>query len=164
MPKRGMGWYHGKQMLDGSCPSAKLTTVVEPYFLGDGADSPPGKTFKAWADEMSAKHGTKFVKSIGDVEIDVCSAWAAPAAPVTAQLTLRIPTCWQGPTLALISGRTADNPRLLKEVPPAIVATRRRPAATRRRPAAPAASAALCPPLRAAPALPPHCAALLHRR
>ena len=80
MPKRGMGWYHGKQMLDGSCPSAKLTTVVEPYFLGDGADSPPGKTFKAWADEMSAKHGTKFVKSIGDVEINVCSAWAAPAA------------------------------------------------------------------------------------
>jgi len=91
VPKRGMGWYHGKQMLDGSCPSAKLTTVVEPYFLGDGADSPPGKTFKAWADEMSAKHGTKFVKSIGDVEI-------------------------KGPTLALISGRTADNPRLLKEV------------------------------------------------
>merc|ERR1740117_1035104 len=86
-----MGWYHGKQMLDGSCPSAKLTTVVEPYFLGDGADSPPGKTFKAWADEMTAKHGTKFVKSIGDVEI-------------------------KGPTLALISGRTADNPRLLKEV------------------------------------------------
>ena len=76
MPKRGMGWYHGKQMLDGSCPSAKLTTVVEPYFLGDGADSPPGKTFKAWADEMSAKHGTKFVKSIGDVEIKVrLSAW-----------------------------------------------------------------------------------------
>ena len=78
MPKRGMGWYHGKQMLDGSCPSAKLTTVVEPYFLGDGADSPPGKTFKAWADEMSAKHGTKFVKSIGDVEIKVrLSAWRA---------------------------------------------------------------------------------------
>ena len=71
VPKRGMGWYHGKQMLEGMCPSAKLTTVVEPYFLGDGADSPPGKTFKAWADEMSAKHGTKFCKSIGDVEINV---------------------------------------------------------------------------------------------
>ena len=71
VPKRGMGWYHGKQMLEGMCPSAKLTTVVEPYFLGPGADSPPGKTFNAWADEMSAKHGTKFCKSVGDVEINV---------------------------------------------------------------------------------------------
>ena len=150
MPKRGMGWYHGKQMLDGSCPSAKLTTVVEPYFLGDGADSPPGKAFKAWADEMSAKHGTKFVKSISDVEIKVrLSAWPRPAAPVTAQLTRRIPTCWQGPTLALISGRTADNPRLLKEVPPAIVAIRRRAAAQ--------AASVLCRTV-------PHCSVLLHRR
>jgi predicted dehydrogenase len=78
-------------MLDGACPSATLTTVVEPYFLGAGADSPPGVTFKAWADDMSSKHGTKFVKSIQEVDI-------------------------KGPTLALISGRTADNPRLLKEV------------------------------------------------
>lgn len=71
VPKRGMGWYHGKQMLEGMCPSAKLTTIVEPYFLGDGADSPPGKAFKAWADDMSATHGTKFCKSVGDVEINV---------------------------------------------------------------------------------------------
>ena len=163
MPKRGMGWYHGKQMLDGSCPSAKLTTVVEPYFLGDGADSPPGKTFKAWADEMTAKHGTKFVKSIGDVEIKVrlsSVGRASSAGSSPTQLTLRTPTCWQGPTLALISGRTADNPRLLKEVPPAIVAIRRRPAA-------PAASAAHRLTTLAAPAHhprcpppPPHCAAL----
>jgi predicted dehydrogenase len=91
VPKRGMGWYHGKQMLEGMCPSAKLTTIVEPYFLGPGADSPPGKTFNAWAEEMSAKYGTKFAKSVEELEIT-------------------------GPTLALISGRTADNPRLLKEL------------------------------------------------
>jgi len=91
VPKRGMGWYHAKQMLDGDCPSADLTAVVEPWFLGPGGESDAGKTFKAWADEMEAEHGTKFVKSVSDLEI-------------------------QGPTLALISGRTADNPRLLKEV------------------------------------------------
>jgi len=91
VPKRGMGWYHAKQMLDGDVPSAELTTVVEPYFLGAGADTPPGKVFKEWADEMEAKHGTKFCKDVSELEIT-------------------------GPTLALISGRTADNPRLLKEI------------------------------------------------
>jgi len=91
VPKRGMGWYHGKQMLDGDVPSAVMPAVVEPFFLGAGADLPPGKAFKAWADEMAATHGTKFVKDIAELDI-------------------------KGPTLALISGRTADNPRLLKEV------------------------------------------------
>ena len=91
VPKRGMGWYHGKQMLEGDCPSAKLTTVVEPWFLGQGKDSPPGQTFGVWAEEMSKAHGTKFCASLDEVSIN-------------------------GPTMALISGRTADNPRLLKEV------------------------------------------------
>jgi len=91
VPKRGMGWYHGKQMLDGDVPSAVMPAVVEPFFLGAGADTPAGKAFKEWADEMAAAHGTKFVKDISELDI-------------------------KGPTLALISGRTADNPRLLKEV------------------------------------------------
>merc|ERR1719238_1006998 len=78
-------------MLEGDVPSAHLTAVVEGYFLGAGADTPAGKAFKEWADEMAAAHGTKFVKDISELDI-------------------------KGPTLALISGRTADNPRLLKEV------------------------------------------------
>merc|ERR1711871_1179802 len=44
-----------------------------------------------WAAEMTKKYGTKFAKSVDELELT-------------------------GPTLALISGRTADNPRLLKEV------------------------------------------------
>ena len=44
-PDRGMGWYHSLQMLQGSCPSAHLTTIVEPWFLGAGADGPGGKEF-----------------------------------------------------------------------------------------------------------------------
>ena len=71
VPKRGMGWYHAKQMLEGDVPSAKLTAVVEPWFLGAGADSPPGEAFKAWADEMESTYGTKFVKDISELEISV---------------------------------------------------------------------------------------------
>ena len=152
-----MGWYHGKQMLDGSCPSAKLTTVVEPYFLGDGADSPPGKAFKAWADEMSAKHGTKFVKSISDVEIKVrLSAWLRYCR-LPPELTLRTPTC---------SGRA----------PPSLLSPGARPT-TRgcsRRCRLPSPSGAATPPHRhattpprrhaAATSAAPHSAALLHRR
>ena len=71
VPKRGMGWYHGKQMLEGDVPSATLTAVVEPYFLGPGAESPPGEVFGEWAKEMEAAHGTKFVKDITELEIKV---------------------------------------------------------------------------------------------
>jgi len=91
VPKRGMGWYHAKQMLEGDVPSACLTTVVEPYFLGPGAESPPGVAFNAWAKEMEETYGTKFCKDVSEIE-------------------------FKGPTLALISGRTGDNPRLLKEI------------------------------------------------
>ena len=91
VPKRGMGWYHAKQMLDGDTPSASLSAVVEPWFLGPGADSPPGATFAAWAAETGPK-GVAFCKSVADVPKP------------------------DGPRMALISGRTADNPRLLREV------------------------------------------------
>uniref|UniRef100_A0A7S0J822 Gfo/Idh/MocA-like oxidoreductase N-terminal domain-containing protein n=1 Tax=Calcidiscus leptoporus TaxID=127549 RepID=A0A7S0J822_9EUKA len=91
VPKRGMGWYHAKQILEGDIDTAQLTAVVEPWFLGNGAESPPGQTFGVWAKEMAETYGTTFCKSIDELEVT-------------------------GPTLALISGRTADNPRLLKEV------------------------------------------------
>jgi predicted dehydrogenase len=91
VPKRGMGWYHAKNMLDDQVPSAHLAAIVEPFFMGAGKDSPPGKAFNAWASEMEAAHGTKICKGIDELTI-------------------------KGPTLALISGRTGDNPRLLKEV------------------------------------------------
>ncbi|KAL1529231.1 hypothetical protein AB1Y20_000186 [Prymnesium parvum] len=91
VPKRGMGWYHAKQILDGDTPSAALSAVVEPWFLGPGADSPPGATFATWAEE-TRKRGVAFCKSIGEVPPP------------------------EGARMALISGRTADNPRLLREV------------------------------------------------
>ena len=71
VPKRGMGWYHGKQMLEGDVPSAQMLAVVEPWFLGPGADSPPGKVFGEWATDMEATYGTKFVKDICELDIQV---------------------------------------------------------------------------------------------
>ncbi|KAL7564047.1 hypothetical protein ACA910_006953 [Epithemia clementina (nom. ined.)] len=90
-PNRGMGWYHAVQMLENKCPSASLDYIVEPWFLGAGKDSPAGQDFAAWQAETEAKYGTKFATSLEELP--------PPAAP----------------RLALISGRTADNPRLMNE-------------------------------------------------
>lgn len=90
-PNRGMGWYHAIQMLEKKCPSASLDYIVEPWFLGGGADSPPGVEFGEWASDAEKQYGVKFATSLDDLP---------PAA---------------APRLALISGRTADNPRLLTE-------------------------------------------------
>jgi hypothetical protein len=73
------------------CPSASLDFVVEPWFLGGGKESPAGKEFAETQGEWEAKYGVKFVTALSDLP--------PPAAP----------------RLALISGRTADNPRYLTE-------------------------------------------------
>jgi len=90
-PNRGMGWYHAVQMLEGRCPSASLDYVIEPWFLGGGATGPGGPEFGEWAEESTAKYGTSFDTSLGNL-------------PEPKQ-----------PRCALISGRTADNPRLFTE-------------------------------------------------
>lgn len=92
-PLRGMGWYHGVQMLKDKCPKAKLSHVVEGWFLGAGASGPGGPEFSKFAEESERDFGVGFHKSMSDL-------------PPVADGVKR---------LALISGRTADNPRLLKE-------------------------------------------------
>ena len=59
--------------------------------MGDGKDSPAGQDFAVWQAETEQKYGTKFASSLDDLP--------PPDAP----------------RLALISGRTADNPRLMNE-------------------------------------------------
>mmetsp|Transcript_40665 Transcript_40665/g.91419 ORF Transcript_40665/g.91419 Transcript_40665/m.91419 type:complete len:400 (+) Transcript_40665:207-1406(+) len=93
LPGRGMGWYHAHQLVEGKCGSGRLTDVVEPWFLGGGKDTPAGAAFALLVKEWEPK-GVKFHASLETVE--------APAAG--------------GQKVALISGRTADNPRLLEEV------------------------------------------------
>lgn len=73
------------------CPSASLDYIIEPWFLGGGKDSPAGQDFATWQSEAEAKYGVKFATALSDLP--------PPVAP----------------RLALISGRTADNPRLLTE-------------------------------------------------
>lgn len=73
------------------CPHASLDYVVEPWFMGGGADSEAGKEFAEWQASAEKSNGVKFFSSM--------AALPSPSAP----------------RLALISGRTADNPRLLTE-------------------------------------------------
>lgn len=90
-PKRGMGWYHGVQLIKEKCPSAALCYVVEPWFMGPGAEGPGGPEFAEWMKETEAKHGIEFFKAMSDI----------PPLPDGVK------------RLALISGRTADNPKFL---------------------------------------------------
>lgn len=75
-----------------SCPSASLDYIIEPWFLGPGAESPGGPEFNEWADSIKSKHETNFLSSVDD-----------------------LPQAESKPRVALISGRTTDNPRLLTE-------------------------------------------------
>jgi hypothetical protein len=92
-PLRGMGWYHAVQMLGDRVPHAKLCHVVEGWFLGPGASGPGGKEFAEFQKQTEEEHGVAFHKSLADL----------PPVPEGVK------------RLALISGRTADNPRLLSE-------------------------------------------------
>ncbi|KAL7446139.1 hypothetical protein ACHAXH_008832, partial [Discostella pseudostelligera] len=78
-------------MLEGRCPSASLDYVIEPWFLGPGSTGPGGPEFNSWATDTTSTHGTIFASSVSELPDP------------------------QQPRVALISGRTADNPKLLTE-------------------------------------------------
>lgn len=93
VPKRGMGWYHCTQLLKNEIDSGYLSAIVEPYFLGPGKDTPPGKQFGEFVEEVTKSGaGVAFYDNLGD--------WSP----------LGDKTC------ALIAGRTADNPRIFKDL------------------------------------------------
>ena len=93
LPGRGMGWYHALQLVNGDIAEGRVTDIVEPWFLGAGAVGPGGESFAELKNEWE-KRGINFHSSVSTI--------SAPAAG--------------GQKVALISGRTADNPSLLKEV------------------------------------------------
>ena len=90
MPGRGMGWYHAKQILDGDVPSATLTDIVEPWFLGGGKDGPGGAEFAAFKAEHEGK--VRFHASIADMPKP------------------------DGPKMAMVCTRTADMPGFVEEI------------------------------------------------
>lgn len=87
-PKRSMGWYHCKQLVEGKISGARLTDIVEPFFMGAGKDLPAAAEFNAW---VASKEGVAVHASIGDMPKP------------------------EGPKLLIICGRTADNPKLFRQ-------------------------------------------------
>ena len=87
-----MGWFHGLQLVEGACASARLSDVVEPWFLGPGKDSDAGAEFDAGV--VQAWPETRFSDAISD------ETWS---------------TAGPGPKLALIAGRTVDNPGFFRQ-------------------------------------------------
>lgn len=91
-PKRGMGWYHAKNILDGLCPSAKLTDIVEPWLLGPGQNTHNGRIFAEYALQTASSHGVRFHASVSNV-----------------------PICKRS-RLAILCGRCTDNYNFFEEV------------------------------------------------
>jgi hypothetical protein len=83
------GWYHACQLLNGEVDGAKLTDVVEPWFMGGGAGTPGCAEFEAWRVEAEGK-GVRFWASVSDL-------------PST-----------EAPRVALIAGRASDCPSLFE--------------------------------------------------
>mmetsp|Transcript_12808 Transcript_12808/g.42071 ORF Transcript_12808/g.42071 Transcript_12808/m.42071 type:complete len:383 (-) Transcript_12808:73-1221(-) len=94
LPGRGMGWFHGLQLVNGDIGKAKLTDVVEPWFLGGGKDSPPGVEFQKLVGEWGAK-GVSFHAALDD-------------GSVFGKVS-------SGPKVCLIAGRTPDNPKFFRQ-------------------------------------------------
>ncbi|KAK7242834.1 hypothetical protein SO694_00015348 [Aureococcus anophagefferens] len=95
----GMGWFHGLQLVEGECPSGKLSDIVEPWFLGGGKDSDAGKQFAAEASTAGRRTPPS-------------RRWTGAAGLST--------STWSGaapgePKLALIAGRTVDNPGFFQQ-------------------------------------------------
>lgn len=94
VPLKSMGGYHALQILDGRVPNAKLTHVVEPWFFHAESEGAPGRAeFDAWRQEQEQTAGIQFFGTISQV-------------PAKKNGEIR---------LVIISARTADNPKLVKE-------------------------------------------------
>ncbi|KAL3941352.1 MAG: hypothetical protein SGBAC_004270 [Bacillariaceae sp.] len=93
-PLRSMGWYHAMQLLDNRIDDAALAYVVEPWYFSPSADGTPGHSeFHEWARKTKESNGVEFFYTVEEV-------------PAPADGDIR---------LAIISSRTADNPKLLDE-------------------------------------------------
>ena len=85
-PKKSMGWFHLTQLL--ADERVRVSAVVEPWFLGPGAEKPGAEKF---AELRAGTEDVLFCASIGEVPLR-----AEQAAP----------------RLFLLAGRTCDAPHL----------------------------------------------------
>jgi len=87
-PKLSMGWYHARQILDGRFEGVRLAHVLEPFILTSPVRSPEFDEWKIYAEAQ----GVVFHKTLD----------TAPA-PSTS-------------SMALICGRTSENPKFFESV------------------------------------------------
>eukprot|EP01082_Thalassiosira_pseudonana_P002678 g3125.t1 g3125 contig12:1473055-1474309(-) len=94
-PLRSMGWYHATQLLNkDSNILARLDYVVEPWYMSDEGNGSPGFTeFIEFKESLEKSNGVTFYATVDEV----------PRSE-NAQET----------RLAIISARTADNPKLFE--------------------------------------------------
>ena len=100
IPGQSMGWYHSKQLIDGSVAGGRLAHIVTR--VGTDAKRDPGKHFRAFKSCATAKHGVAFHKSLAAMQ----EALASDSGVRTERQPRRV---------AVISSCTGDCPRLLKE-------------------------------------------------
>eukprot|EP00965_Chrysotila_dentata_P153987 5089999-Pleurochrysis_carterae.AAC.1 len=55
-PRKSMGWWHAVQLLEGRVSHARLATVLEPYFMGEGSSAAAETGFSAWRARAEADH------------------------------------------------------------------------------------------------------------
>eukprot|EP00397_Hematodinium_sp_SG-2012_P054520 GEMP01065817.1.p1 GENE.GEMP01065817.1~~GEMP01065817.1.p1 ORF type:complete len:377 (-),score=95.33 GEMP01065817.1:129-1259(-) len=88
-PKKGMGWKHAQNLLDGKITNARLRAIVEPFLLRDSEkDTEAWRDFQQWIRSLPSD-----IQVISDV--DKCDLVSGNP----------------GPILALIASRTTDIPR-----------------------------------------------------
>lgn len=87
-PNRGMGWFHARQILSGETPTARLTDVVEPWFLGEEGGSAAGADeFREFQAEAEAQ-GVRFFRTVEEMPaVDTAGAGAPKVALIAARAT-----------------------------------------------------------------------------
>ena len=65
-PNRSMGWYHTTQLLQ--MPNARLTDIIEPWYLGSGAGTHGADTFERYRGELEQKHSVAFHPSVSSLK------------------------------------------------------------------------------------------------
>jgi predicted dehydrogenase len=96
-PKKAMGWYHLTQLLDES--RAKVISVVEPWYLGKGCGAAGADVFAKFREDANKSHpGIGFYSNVE--ELPELTQEAGVSTPV----------------LALLAGRTENNPELFEAV------------------------------------------------
>ena len=120
VPGQSMGWYHAKQLMENAVPGCVVKNVVTR--VGTDAKRDPGAHFHAFKACATSEHGVKFHQDLAAMGEALTAAAATAGASVgeegqgqgqghgAAEAAATAPR-----RVAVISSRTDDCPRLLRE-------------------------------------------------